>query len=260
MLGTIQVNRKGLPREVKSLAGREDLSYEVFYNETSPHISLHSYVVSTKSTGKRNVLILSTMHPYMGVTKDDGKKKPYLYKIYDFCKGGTDIVDQRITVYTVRIKNRRWTVIMICYLLDTSRVNASTIWALNNGKDPRKVDSHTFGWQLAMSLITPLVRRRAQSPSHFSPAVLQKMSIILGETVTANPARVPSTSNQSANESCSTDGTVRKRCVHCVNEIPDSDPNVRLKRRKMSKMKTICQKCKQPSCKAHLIALCPNCQ
>ena len=48
--------------------------------------------MKTKS-GKKNVLLFSTMRPIIGVTKDDGKQKPGLYKLYDFTKGGTDECD-----------------------------------------------------------------------------------------------------------------------------------------------------------------------
>lgn len=47
--------------------------------------------------------VLSTMQPLMGVTKEDDKKKPAIYKLYDFTKGGTDIIDQRIGFYTCRV-------------------------------------------------------------------------------------------------------------------------------------------------------------
>ena len=57
-------------------------------------MSLHSYVVKTKSTGKRNVLLLSTVEPLLVVTVMM-ERKPQIYKVYDFTKGGTDIIDQR---------------------------------------------------------------------------------------------------------------------------------------------------------------------
>lgn len=36
------------------------------------------------------ILMLSTAQPLLGVTKDDKKCKPAIYKLYDFNKGGTD--------------------------------------------------------------------------------------------------------------------------------------------------------------------------
>ena len=62
-------------------------------------MSLHSYVVKTKSTGKLNVLLLPTLKSLLAVTCDR-KKKPKINKVYDFTKGGTDIIDRRAQHYT----------------------------------------------------------------------------------------------------------------------------------------------------------------
>jgi hypothetical protein len=35
-------------------------------------------------TGMKNVMIITSTVPYLGVTKDDGRQKPALYKEYDF--------------------------------------------------------------------------------------------------------------------------------------------------------------------------------
>lgn len=90
-LGTMQINRKGIPAEIKAIKTREDLSTEIYWQKDGP-LSL-SYVVKTAS-GKKNVLMLSTLKQILGTTKDDKREKLALYKLYDFTKGGTDIVDQ----------------------------------------------------------------------------------------------------------------------------------------------------------------------
>ena len=64
-VGTLQANRKGIPEEVKHVGSRDSNSYEVFWDE-SGKLVLNSYIVNTKSSGKRNVLLLSTMHPILG--------------------------------------------------------------------------------------------------------------------------------------------------------------------------------------------------
>ena len=56
-------------------------------DNTTPNVT--SYVVNTESSGKRNILVLSTLNPILGLTKDDGKSKPAIIKFYDFTKGGT---------------------------------------------------------------------------------------------------------------------------------------------------------------------------
>ena len=47
------------------------------------------------------------MEPIVGVTKDDQKSKPQMYKLYDFTKGGTDIIDQKMGTYTTKSKSRK---------------------------------------------------------------------------------------------------------------------------------------------------------
>ena len=87
VIGTLQLNRSGIPKEIKSVNNHDDLSAIVYW--ANDNLNLSSYVVKTRS-GKKNVLLLSAMRPIMGVTKDDRKQKPGLYTLYDFTKGGRD--------------------------------------------------------------------------------------------------------------------------------------------------------------------------
>ena len=79
------------------------------------------------------------MRPLFSKTKDDGKEKPQIFKFYDFTKGGTDIVDQKASYYTTKSKSRKWKLVAFFYLLDTARINVSTMWGLKNGVDPKKL-------------------------------------------------------------------------------------------------------------------------
>ena len=90
------------------------------------------------SKGKKSVIVLSTLDPIRGVTKDDDKKKPSAYKFYDFTKRGTDILNQKMSFYTRKARSRKWAVVVFAYLLDTVRVNSATLYALNNQEDPTK--------------------------------------------------------------------------------------------------------------------------
>ena len=65
----------------------------MYWKENGKSI-LGSYVVKT-SKGKEKVLMLSTLEPILAVTKDNQKFKPKMYKLYDFTKGGTDIIDKK---------------------------------------------------------------------------------------------------------------------------------------------------------------------
>ena len=140
--------------------GRDEHSYKVVWQNENKNITLHSYVVNTKSSGTKNVLLVTTMKPILGVTKD-GKHNPAAYKLYDYTKGGTDIIDQRAVSYTCKLKSNRWTIVALLNLLDTCRVNVSTVLALNEGKDQRKVDSFDFGLTLAEELTKPFIQERS---------------------------------------------------------------------------------------------------
>ena len=100
MIGTFQRNREGIPEQVKSLKDRETHSYEVYWDSSNEVMNLHSYAVVNKSKGSKNVLLLSTMEPLIGTTKDDKNKLPAVIALYNFTKGGTDIMDQvRLTLH-----------------------------------------------------------------------------------------------------------------------------------------------------------------
>ena len=77
MVGTMQSYRVGIPASIKDTKDREDLSSEIYWEEEGVR-NISSYVVKSLK-GKKNVLLLSTLDPILGVTKDDEKQKPALY-------------------------------------------------------------------------------------------------------------------------------------------------------------------------------------
>ena len=72
----------------------------------------------TKSTGRKNVLMLSTMRPIPRITKDDGKSKLALMKVYDFMEAGTDFADQLNNYYSCRARANFWD--LVSFLLHSS--------------------------------------------------------------------------------------------------------------------------------------------
>ena len=178
-MGTIQTSRVGIPSEIKELSNRELLSNEVYWEENGKTI-LGSYVVKT-SKGKKNVLMLSTMEPILGVTKDDQKFKPQMYKLYDFTKGGTDIIDQKMGTYTTKSKSRKWSRVAFSYLLDTIRVNSSTLIELNKNHDTKLANSFNFGYELATQLLIPHILKRPRNG--LSSEVVKKLLHLLGNNL-----------------------------------------------------------------------------
>ena len=145
-VATIKGNRRGIG-DLKSLVNRESpSSTKVYWNKDNTTLNVISYVVNTKSSGKRNVLVLSTLNLILGLTKDDGKSKPAIIKFYDFTKGGTDIVEQIMGKHTVKPKSSKWTVAAFSYIPDVACVNASTLSRINNQNKPtQRSKSFEFG-------------------------------------------------------------------------------------------------------------------
>ena len=78
---------------------------------------LVSYVDKKKS-GKRNVVVLSTMHNSVSVTKDQ-RVKPNVHTFCDHTKGGVDVVDLVSPHNTTKMKTRKWPVNALAFILDT---------------------------------------------------------------------------------------------------------------------------------------------
>ena len=179
MLGTMQLNRVGIPAEVKESKNTDLLSSEIFWGKDgSTNISRYTMKISK---GKKSVIVLSTLDPIRGVTKDDDKKKPATDKLYDFTKGGTDIVGQQMSFYTCKAKSRKWTMVVLAYLLDTIRVNSATLYALNNQKDPTEHNAFEHGYNLAEQLVLPQIQRRNRVG--LNSTVIRKIQIVTGETI-----------------------------------------------------------------------------
>ena len=78
--GTMRHDRKEILKEVKVLNDREEMSVLHVYHEEKK-IMLVSYIDKKKS-GKKNVIILSTMHENVKVTKYQ-RKKPQVHIMYE---------------------------------------------------------------------------------------------------------------------------------------------------------------------------------
>ena len=115
IVGMLQMRQVGIPEEVM-IKNREEFSTRVYW-EKDGDMCITSFVVPT-SKGVKNVMVLSTMRPLQGITRDDGKKAAII-KFYNCTKGGTDIVDQRIAKYITKMKSLKWTQVGLLYILDT---------------------------------------------------------------------------------------------------------------------------------------------
>ena len=92
LIGTMRKNKRGIHPVMTEIVGRDINSTVVWWEAEQGRASITSYVVFSKSAGKKAVLVL-TNYPDLadlGITKDDEKFKSGLLKVYDFTKVGTD--------------------------------------------------------------------------------------------------------------------------------------------------------------------------
>ena len=71
-IGTLNSNRKGLPKEIKETKGKEENSW-ISCKSDKGKVTLNSYVLKSKSSGMRNVFLLQTTNPAHYVNQDSCK-------------------------------------------------------------------------------------------------------------------------------------------------------------------------------------------
>ena len=246
MVGTIQANRIGVPAQLKDPINRKDFSNTIHYEKEAKDLVICSYTVNPKSSTKKNCLLLSSMRPLMGITSDDKKQKPALFKLYDFTKGGTDVVDQRIGYYTTKAKSHRWSITAFYYMLDTARVNAQTIYSLKKKKDPRKSNSFDIGFELVMSLVLPHMARRPYRGLRSS--IIKKIELFIPkEPSETHPGE------QLRNKK----GIKRKLCETCLKSIQGEGYTE--KKAALPRNFCQCQRCGEGCCPKHQVHVCQNC-
>ena len=72
-VGTLNTNRVGIPKELKDVKGREEFSVTCHFEQEHKNLCLVTCSVKTKSTGMRNVVVLTTTRPIHGLTEDTRK-------------------------------------------------------------------------------------------------------------------------------------------------------------------------------------------
>ena len=85
-VGTLNTVRIGITDGLKNTKCRENFSVSFHIKSKEKNLYITTYSVKKKSTGPKNVLMLSAMRPIPRKTKDDGKSKPAIMKFYDFTK------------------------------------------------------------------------------------------------------------------------------------------------------------------------------
>ena len=247
-IGTMMSNRIGIPDAAKDIKHREPYSTRIFWEVENAELVLSSYCPST-AKGIKNVLLLSTVQPLLGVTKDDDKAKPAIYKLYDFTKGGTDVADLRIASSSAKPKSNRWSMVAFSYIIDETRVNANTVYAIGKGSVPSKMSSFGFAWELAKSLIIPQIEERPLNG--LGKMTRLKIQLVLGDIHYKEKER-PELDHPRQ-------GAAAKKCHACIKEASGTE-GYKKKKSNLPRIKTVCQGCGLSFCSHHLTQICDDCR
>ena len=192
------------------------------------------------------VLLLTTMHDEIHVTKDERKKpSPILY--YDHLKGEVDVVDLCSTILMTRSKNKRWVFNATLFILDTGRTNPKILY---NEINMKKLSNFDFTWKLGKGLVLPYIQQRYHGNtklSGMSSTLREKMRKVLGIVVLQNPIQQDQLERHGI-------------CNQCLCQI--YDPGFKAARKKLnSRLTEPCIKCRNFVCNksAHHQSVCMDC-
>ena len=118
---------KGITERNKKINGSKKSNW-ITCKEEGGNVHLNLYVVKTKSTEIRNVLLLHTTEAAHYVTNDEKKHKQTHIRLYYRCYRHTWSMNGFPYLLA---KNKKWKLFALAYVLDISRVNNQEIYAMN---------------------------------------------------------------------------------------------------------------------------------
>ena len=255
LTGTMRGDRKGIPAELKLVAGREPKSTIWCYNGEK---MLISYADKKKKKDPKLVLLVTTQHAQMRVSQDK-RTKPQPIVYYDHMKGGVDVVDFITAVASTRVKSKRWTINALAYTLDTVRTNSKTLFnEVNCARNPefKPLSTFEFTWELGRALALPWIQERYNKAAGLQTEIRAKMRKVL-KLPEAQPASyqfVQPTARPPPPSSDKQSG----RCQTCREEI--YGPGYSQAKNSLSKKNTCkCAVCKHFICKRHQAYICGTC-
>ena len=244
VIGTMKENRVGIPQELRSPNGREVKSTISMHNSNNGKKKMLISWVDQKKSGLKNIIMLTTMHGEVKVSRDE-RKKPHVMVFYDNTKGGVDVVDLHASTISTRVKSRRLSINAFSFSLDTARTNART---LNDEVVNKSTSNFYFTWNLGKALVLPHIQRRYEDLAENLPAlIVQKMCTVLN--IQNIPRAIPKP-DQAASGG---------RCYMCLEAI-SSKRGYKTKKSKLNNhLKTFCQACEYTICTKHSYLTCDNC-
>lgn len=155
-VGTIRLNRKGVPSELGNKKEKPVQSSMFLFDREKT-------LVSYKPKHNKVVVLLSTMH--RGPALHSDTKKPEIIHTYNSTKGAVDTLDKMCGDMSCSRKTRRWPLCIFYGILNIAFVNSYVIYCMNNlrlGNKP--LQRKAYMKQLCKELTEPHMRSRLEIP------------------------------------------------------------------------------------------------
>ena len=122
------------------------------------------------------------MRPLNGITRDDNKQKPGIYKFYDCAKGGMYIVNELNDCYTVHCQSNRSGFVAFYYILNIIRVNSKTLFCITKGLEVKKDNTFDLAFELAKCITYSFIEQRRIN--RLKKSITRKIDFVLNQQST----------------------------------------------------------------------------
>ena len=154
--GTVRVNRRGLPEDIKPAPRDGFRRGDILFRKCGS-------LTAVRWKDKRDVTAISTLHgndvTIIPARRDEQKsvRKPKMIVDYNSHMGGVDLLDQLLCYYTVGRRTLKWWKRVFWRLVELCITNALVLYKENSG---RSIEQKTFREELIMQLTEPQRNRR----------------------------------------------------------------------------------------------------
>ena len=138
-------------------------------------------------------------------------------------------MDQKIASFTSKNKSAKWTRCSLWFVLDTAWVNATTLFATAKDVETKKVDCFEIGWDLAQSLVLPVVTLRPVQG--LSRSTQLRISLFSGNE--------PQQRFRAEQQTDPLSPGMKRRCKSCVDKIVGK-PGDKERKSALKKVKSLC--------------------
>lgn len=198
LLGTIRKNKRDVPKAfvVKELLDANNQPIKLNNKKTYRPITSSFFGFSDRMTlvsyvpkANKQVVLLSTQHSTAEIV-ETRSKKPQMIIDYNKTKGGVDVFDQMVSVYSCSRQTNRWPMVVFYNLLDVAALASTIIYrATNPPTTNKKLYRHDKLIELSKHLMRQELELRAIADRNsLGPSAISALRVL--KKIQDDPIRV----------------------------------------------------------------------